>query len=175
MTLRAVSRAVVAILALLMTAFSAGAQSAADFYKGKTVELYIGYSVGGGYDLYARVLARHFGKHIPGNPTVVPKNMEGAGSLRLANWMAHVAPRDGVRHGRPRRTVRYAARAPRRPVQGHRFQLDRQRQQRSEHLRVVGNLQDHQDRGCVHPANGDRRHRPDRRYGAVSARAQRRA
>ncbi|HZP77758.1 MAG TPA: tripartite tricarboxylate transporter substrate-binding protein [Pseudolabrys sp.] len=99
MTLRAVSRAVVAILALLMTAFSAGAQSAADFYKGKTVELYIGYSVGGGYDLYARVLARHFGKHIPGNPTVVPKNMEGAGSLRLANWMAHVAPRDGTVFG----------------------------------------------------------------------------
>jgi tripartite-type tricarboxylate transporter receptor subunit TctC len=71
------------------------AQSPADFYKGKTVEFYIGYSVGGGYDLYARTIARHIGKHIPGNPTVVPKNMEGAGSLRLANWMFRVAPKDG--------------------------------------------------------------------------------
>ena len=75
------------------------AQSGADFYKGKTVELYIGYSVGGGYDIYARLLARHMGKHLPGNPTVVPKNMEGAGSLRLANWLHRVAPRDGTAFG----------------------------------------------------------------------------
>jgi len=71
------------------------AQSPADFYKGKNVDLYIGYSVGGGYDLYARVLARHIGQHIPGNPTIVVKNMEGAGSLRLANWLYRVAPKDG--------------------------------------------------------------------------------
>jgi tripartite-type tricarboxylate transporter receptor subunit TctC len=76
-------------------AAGASAQTPAEFYKGKTVELYIGYSVGGGYDLYARLIARHLGKHIPGNPTVVPKNMEGAGSLRLANWLANAAPRDG--------------------------------------------------------------------------------
>jgi tripartite-type tricarboxylate transporter receptor subunit TctC len=75
---------------------STRAEDAAAFYKGKTVELYIGYSVGGGYDLYGRVLARHLGKHIPGNPTVVPKNMEGAGSLRLANWLYRVAPKDGT-------------------------------------------------------------------------------
>ena len=73
----------------------AQAQSPADFYKGKNVELYIGYSVGGGYDLYARVLARHIGSHIPGNPTIVVKNMEGAGSLRLANWLYRIAPKDG--------------------------------------------------------------------------------
>ena len=65
----------------------AQAQSPADFYRGKTVDLMIGYSVGGGYDVYARLIARHLGKHIPGNPQVVPKNMEGAGSLRLANWL----------------------------------------------------------------------------------------
>src|SRR5712691_4274407 len=82
-------------LTSISLASTAQAQSPADFYKGKNVELYIGYSVGGGYDLYARVLARHIGKHIPGNPTVVPKNMEGAGSMRLANWLAQVAPRDG--------------------------------------------------------------------------------
>ena len=86
--------ALVALLAFA-TGTSTFAQTPADFYKGKNVELYIGYSVGGGYDLYARVLARHIAKHIPGNPTVVPKNMEGAGSLRLANWLAKAAPRDG--------------------------------------------------------------------------------
>jgi tripartite-type tricarboxylate transporter receptor subunit TctC len=71
------------------------AQTPAEFYKGRNVDLYIGYSAGGGYDIYARVLARHMGKHIPGNPTVVPKNMEGAGSLRLANWLYNVAAKDG--------------------------------------------------------------------------------
>jgi tripartite-type tricarboxylate transporter receptor subunit TctC len=74
----------------------AQAQPAAEFYKGKQIELYIGYSTGGGYDVYARLLSRHLGKHIPGNPVVVPKNMEGAGSLRLANWLYRVAPRDGT-------------------------------------------------------------------------------
>lgn len=74
-------------------------QTPADFYKGKNVELYIGYSTGGGYDIYARLLARHMGKHIPGNPVIVPKNMDGAGSLRLANWLARVAPKDGTVFG----------------------------------------------------------------------------
>ena len=84
---------------LLAFAPAAPAQSVADFYKGKSVDLYIGYSVGGAYDLYARILARHMGKHIPGNPTVLPKNMEGAGSLRLANWLYNVAPKDGTAFG----------------------------------------------------------------------------
>jgi tripartite-type tricarboxylate transporter receptor subunit TctC len=75
---------------------TAHAQSPAEFYKGRNVELYIGYSVGGAYDLYARVLARHLGKHIPGSPTIVPKNMEGAGSLRLANWLYNVGAKDGT-------------------------------------------------------------------------------
>jgi tripartite-type tricarboxylate transporter receptor subunit TctC len=84
-----------ATVLLLAAGSSALAQSPADFYKGKNVDLYIGYSVGGAYDLYARMLARHMGKHIPGNPNVLPKNMEGAGSLRLANWLYNVAPKDG--------------------------------------------------------------------------------
>jgi tripartite-type tricarboxylate transporter receptor subunit TctC len=90
------------LCALILAAAPAApalAQSGADFYRGKTVELYIGYSVGGGYDIYARLLARHLGKHLPGNPTVVPKNMEGAGSLRLANWLHRVAPKDGTAFG----------------------------------------------------------------------------
>ena len=66
------------------------------FYSGKQVSLYIGYSAGGGYDTYARVLARHLGKHIPGNPTVVPQNMPGAGSLTLANFLYNIAPKDGT-------------------------------------------------------------------------------
>src|SRR5215467_11666751 len=75
---------------------AAYAQSPAEFYKGRNVELYVGYSVGGAYDLYARVLARHLGKHIPGSPTIIPKNMEGAGSLRLANWLYNVGAKDGT-------------------------------------------------------------------------------
>jgi len=74
----------------------ARAQDPAAFYAGKSVELDIGYSVGGGYDLYGRLLARHLGRHIPGNPTILPKNMEGAGSLRLANYLYMAAPRDGT-------------------------------------------------------------------------------
>src|ERR1700689_3169150 len=94
MTFGMLARAATAA-AVLTLASAAQAQSPADFYKGKNVELYIGYSVGGGYDLYSRGLARHIGRHIPGNPTIVVKNMEGAGSLRLANWLYRVAPKDG--------------------------------------------------------------------------------
>ncbi|MEA2990790.1 MAG: hypothetical protein QOG83_3501 [Alphaproteobacteria bacterium] len=82
--------------AALFPAAVAHAQSPAEFYKGKNVDMLIGYSVGGGYDVYARLVARHMGKHIPGNPTVTPKNMEGAGSLRLANWLYNVAAKDGT-------------------------------------------------------------------------------
>lgn len=74
----------------------AHAQSPTDFYKGNTVDIIVGSSVGGGYDIYGRLLARYIGKHLPGNPTVVVKNMEGAGGLRLANWLYNVAPKDGT-------------------------------------------------------------------------------
>jgi tripartite-type tricarboxylate transporter receptor subunit TctC len=90
---------VAAAMLLALPASLACAQSPAEFYKGRNVDLYVGYSVGGGYDLYARMIARHMGKHLPGNPNVVPKNMEGAGSLRLANWIYNVAPKDGTVFG----------------------------------------------------------------------------
>ncbi len=93
---RGIATAVLALAPVGVTPTAANAQSPAEFYKGKNVELYIGYSVGGAYDLYARVLARHIGKHIPGNPTIIPKNMEGAGSLRLANWLYNVGAKDGT-------------------------------------------------------------------------------
>jgi tripartite-type tricarboxylate transporter receptor subunit TctC len=93
------ARTVPALLILLASLASARADSVADFYSGRTIDLEVGYSTGGGYDIYARMLARHMGRFIPGNPTIVPKNMPGAGSLRLANWLAQAAPRDGSTFG----------------------------------------------------------------------------
>ena len=88
------------IAALITCAFlPAHAQSAADFYKGKSVAVAIAFSPGGGYDLYARTLARHMGKHIPGNPTLVPQNMPGAGGLRVAQYYSQAAPKDGLTFG----------------------------------------------------------------------------
>ena len=76
---------------------SVPAQAApANFYAGKTVAIVIGYSAGGGYDLYGRLLAKYLGAHIPGKPTVVPQNMPGAGSLNAISYVAAVAPRDGT-------------------------------------------------------------------------------
>ncbi len=88
-------KAAAVVVAALMLPAQARAQPVADFYRGKQVQMLIGYSAGAGYDLYARVLARHLGKHIPGNPTVVPQNMPGAGSLKLANFLYSQAPKDG--------------------------------------------------------------------------------
>jgi tripartite-type tricarboxylate transporter receptor subunit TctC len=99
-------RAAAFALALLPAA-PAFAQTPAEFYKGRTVELYIAYSAGGGYDLYARMLARHLGRHIPGNPQVVAKNMEGAAGLRLANWLYNTAPRDGTVIGATSRNIAF--------------------------------------------------------------------
>lgn len=74
----------------------AGEQEEAEFYKDRTVQVMIGYSAGGGYDTYGRTLARHLGKHIPGNPNVVVKNVPGAGSLVLMNQIANTLPNDGT-------------------------------------------------------------------------------
>jgi len=78
---------------------AAHAQSVERFYRGRTVTIVVGYSVGGGYDAHARVLARHLGKHLPGNPAVVVQNMPGAGSLRAANYIYNAAPKDGTTLG----------------------------------------------------------------------------
>jgi tripartite-type tricarboxylate transporter receptor subunit TctC len=76
----------------------ANAQDPVDF-KDRTIGINIGYGPGGGYDIYARALAAHFGQHIPGNPTVVPRNMPGAGGLRVASFIYSVAPKDGTELG----------------------------------------------------------------------------
>ena len=84
---------------------AAQAQGVADFYRGKTINVWIGYGAGGGYDLSARVLARHMGRYMPGEPMLVARNMPGAGSLSLANWLYNVAPKDGLDFGIFGRTV----------------------------------------------------------------------
>jgi tripartite-type tricarboxylate transporter receptor subunit TctC len=77
----------------------AQAQAVADFYRGRTVALIVGYSVSGGYVAYARIVARHMGKHIPGQPEIIAQNMPGAGSLKAANFIYNVSPKDGTAIG----------------------------------------------------------------------------
>lgn len=93
---RAVVAGAVFALAAAGVCKSAMADPIADFYAHHQIRMLIGVSTGGGYDLYARVLARYMGKHIPGNPLIVPENMPGAGSLRLANYLYAAAPKDGT-------------------------------------------------------------------------------
>jgi tripartite-type tricarboxylate transporter receptor subunit TctC len=81
---------------LLCGTAPAPAQSVADFYKGKTIQIIVGFGVGGGYDLYARALGRYLGKYVPGQPTVVVQNLEGAGSVRAANHVYSGSPQDGT-------------------------------------------------------------------------------
>jgi tripartite-type tricarboxylate transporter receptor subunit TctC len=79
----------------LSLAHGAKADAVEDFYRGKTINLIVGFSAGGGYDTTARILAPYLKKYLPGNPSVVVQNMEGAGSLKAANYLYSVAPKDG--------------------------------------------------------------------------------
>src|SRR5262245_42818868 len=79
----------------LTCAMPAGAQE----FAGKTVTIYIGNTAGGTYDLMGRLVARHLGRHLPGHPTVIAENMPGAGTLRAANFIANVAPKNGTALG----------------------------------------------------------------------------
>jgi tripartite-type tricarboxylate transporter receptor subunit TctC len=88
--------AVVACWAAGLGAAPAVADPVADFYKGKTVSLVVGHEVGSGYDVYGRVLARHLGRHIPGQPAIVVQNMVGAAGMIASNWLYNIAPRDGT-------------------------------------------------------------------------------
>jgi tripartite-type tricarboxylate transporter receptor subunit TctC len=74
----------------------AHAQSVEDFYRGRTITILVGFTAGGGYDLYARQLGRHLGRYVPGNPSIVVQNMPGAGSLKATQFVYSVAPRDGT-------------------------------------------------------------------------------
>lgn len=89
-----------AVFAVLSCGVSVSA-NAADFYKGKTLSLYVGAGAGGGYSFFGRVFAKYYGKYIPGNPNVIVLNMPGAGGTKMTNWAANVAPRDGSVVGMP--------------------------------------------------------------------------
>ena len=93
--IRTLSKLVWIAAALAAASAPARAQDVAGFYRGKQITLVIGYGPGGGYDIYARMLGRFMGAHIPGHPTIVPQNMPGAGSRSAANWLFRVAPQDG--------------------------------------------------------------------------------
>src|SRR5258705_11649560 len=94
------------------------AQSASDLLAGKPVQMIIGFGPGGGYDLWGRTVGRHIGRHLPGNPTVVPQNMPGAGSFVAANNIYNLAPKDGTVMGI---IAREAALGPLRGADGARF------------------------------------------------------
>jgi tripartite-type tricarboxylate transporter receptor subunit TctC len=87
----------------------AQAASVADFYKGKDIKLVVGSDPGGGYDVYARALARHFTKHLPGKPNIIVQNMQGAGGVVATNWLYNIAPKDGTVFGMPQRGTPFLA------------------------------------------------------------------
>ena len=93
------------LAALAAVTGPAAAQTPEQFFKGQTLTFYVGLSPGGGYDLNARMVAKHIGKYIPGNPTVVVKNMPGGGGIVMTNYIANVAPKDGLHIGAPQRGI----------------------------------------------------------------------
>lgn len=93
--------ALAAVIASAWFASDARAQDAAAFYKGRTVQAVVGYPPGSTFELYLRVYARHVGRHIPGQPTVIIQHMPGAGSLTATTYLATVAPKDGSVFGMP--------------------------------------------------------------------------
>ena len=84
------------LTAALLAAAPAAAAQESPFYHGKTMQIVVGFDAGGGYDAYARLLARHLSRHIAGSPTIVVQNMPGAGSRVAANWLYTIAPKDGT-------------------------------------------------------------------------------
>jgi tripartite-type tricarboxylate transporter receptor subunit TctC len=96
MTLSLTKTALLATAAIVLVPLSAQAEAVADFYKGKQISVYIGFTAGGGYDAYARLVSKHMGNHIPGSPVMVPKNMAGAGSRKATAYIYNVAPKDGT-------------------------------------------------------------------------------
>src|SRR3954454_18943158 len=85
-----------ALLLATLVPMPSSAQAPAGYFAGKQVKMIVGLGTGGGYDLWARMVARHIGRHLPGNPNVIAQNMEGAGSFRAASYMYAQAPKDGT-------------------------------------------------------------------------------
>jgi tripartite-type tricarboxylate transporter receptor subunit TctC len=97
--MKPIGRSALIALSLFFVVAASRASAQTNYYQGKTVRIVVGLAAGGGYDLYARTLARHLGKHIPGNPAVVVENMTGAGSIISANYLYKVAKPDGLTIG----------------------------------------------------------------------------
>jgi tripartite-type tricarboxylate transporter receptor subunit TctC len=106
--LRLLSKAALAAMAACLLAGPAVADDVADFYKGRTVIMTVGSDAGGGYDIYVRLLARHLGKYIPGNPSIIIQIRSGAASIRATNYVYEVAPQDGTVILAPNRTAAFA-------------------------------------------------------------------
>ncbi len=88
-----------------LAALPAAAQDLTSVYKGQQIKLIISSATGGGYDAYARTIARHMGSHMPGNPSIIAQNMPGAGGVKAANYLYTVAPKDGLTIGNLQNTV----------------------------------------------------------------------
>ena len=88
-----------ALAAALLAPAGAAADPIADFYHGRTINLYVAFPPGGGYDIYARILVQYFSRHIPGNPAVVVKNMEGGSGVKAAGYITTITPQDGTSLG----------------------------------------------------------------------------
>jgi tripartite-type tricarboxylate transporter receptor subunit TctC len=123
MTIRAAAGLLVGVLLSDSSALAPPAQaqesvqeSAADFYKGKQIRIIAASAAGGGFDFYARYLARHLGKHVPGNPGVIVQNMPGAGGLAASNHMHTRAAKDGLTIGILQGPLTYARRSASRPM-----------------------------------------------------------
>ena len=102
---RAVGMGCLVLIANLGGVKHCTADEAADFFSGKTVSILVGYEAGGGYDLYARLVAQFLGHYLPGQPTVIVQNMPGAGGLKAARYLLDVAPKDGTALGIPSQTI----------------------------------------------------------------------
>ncbi len=88
-----------AVLTMALAAFTLAGADAQDFYRGKTISLYVGSGSGGAYDTYARLIARHYSRHIPGHPNLVVVDMPGAAGRKMIGYLYNVAPRDGTAIG----------------------------------------------------------------------------
>ena len=163
----------------LPAAGTAHAQSdpVAEFYKGKTVTILVGYEGGGGYDIYARIVAQFLGKHIPGNPAVIVQNMPGAGGLRAARNLATVSAKDGTALGMLAQTLPFDTLLGYTPdIDAGTLHLDRPRRDERRGRRRDREDRGHVDRGRAQARGADRRHRRHRELdgGAVPAQPARR-
>ena len=148
--------------------FRQSRESGRGFLQEQKHQRLIGFSAGGVYDITARLLSRFMGRHIPGNPNLVPRNMVGAAGFRLANWLYQSRPerRDHVRHVRARHRLQPLARSARGTDRGDKIQLARQYQRRGFNLRGAARERHHQIRAGVQPGT---RRRLDRQAAAMTS------